>query len=370
MRNFGEEPTWADFYVDRPDSLRILANHMIGGKARTGVLVGPAGVGKTMLALAFAQLFNRSTKNAQSVHVHSWSPSDFIGAPNREPVLLIVDDYDETAAYPVEPAWRTTARQTNVRTLYVTRELPKRLRYDFVHMLPGLTAAEMHELIAKRRPAFAGEPARLLMDRLVAASHGNARSLLETVQALLRGEISLAGDEIFHAVVTPGLVDPSGRPLRTDSTEYRRIVHDVALVSDDLLQQLHARPESVYELSPRKFEELVAELLHRQGYEVTLTPPSKDGGKDIYAARRDGFGSFLYLVECKRWAPDHRVGVGVIRQLYGVAQLERASGAMLATTSFFTRGAHEFQQEIEYQLSLRDFYGIQQWLRNARVTDA
>jgi restriction system protein len=370
VRGLGDEPSWSDFYVDRPESLRILANHLIDGRARTGVLVGPAGAGKTALAIAFAQIFNQSRKNARSVHVHSWSPTEFIGAPDRGPVLLVVDDYDEGTRYSKEPAWRSTARQKNVRTLYVTRDLPKRLRYDFAHVLPGLSAAEMYELIAKRRPAFTSEPARLLIDKIVAASQGNARSLLETIEAFARGHVSLAGDEVFNPVVTPGLVDAAGRPLATQSAEYRQVVEDVSAVSADLLRQLTARPDTLYQLTSRKFEEVVAELLAQQGYEVTLTPKSKDGGKDIYAARRDGMGSFLYLVECKKWAPNHRVGVGVVRQLYGVAQLERASGAMVATTSFFTRGAHEFQQEIEYQLSLRDFFAIQQWLRQGRGTDA
>ena len=46
-------------------------------------------------------------------------------------------------------------------------------------------------------------------------------------------------------------------------------------------------------MSPRGFEELVAEMLSRLGYEVTLTPASRDGGKDIYAARRDHLGTFV-----------------------------------------------------------------------------
>jgi len=36
--------------------------------------------------------------------------------------------------------------------------------------------------------------------------------------------------------------------------------------------------------------------LERHGYTVTLTPQTRDGGKDMYAARRDDVGSFLYVV--------------------------------------------------------------------------
>jgi restriction system protein len=82
-------------------------------------------------------------------------------------------------------------------------------------------------------------------------------------------------------------------------------------------------------------------------------------------ARQDHLGTFLYIVECKRYAPDHPVGVGVIRQLYGVVQAERATAGILATTSFFTGGAKEFQRKIPSQLSLKDYIGIQAWLASA-----
>jgi restriction system protein len=110
------------------------------------------------------------------------------------------------------------------------------------------------------------------------------------------------------------------------------------------------------------FEEVVADLLSRQGYEVTVTPASRDGGKDIYAAKKDIVGSFLYIVECKKYSPDDRVGVGLIRQLYGVVQAEKATAGIMATTSFFTKGAQEFQSRVAYQISLQDYFGIQKWL--------
>ncbi|MBU1723414.1 MAG: restriction endonuclease, partial [Gammaproteobacteria bacterium] len=92
------------------------------------------------------------------------------------------------------------------------------------------------------------------------------------------------------------------------------------------------------------------------------TPASKDGGKDIYAARKDHLGSFLYVVECKKYAPDNPVGVGLIRQLNGVVQAERATAGILATTSFFTKGAKEFQARLSHQIGLKDYVGIQEWL--------
>ncbi len=114
--------------------------------------------------------------------------------------------------------------------------------------------------------------------------------------------------------------------------------------------------------SSRKFEELVAELLEKQGYSVKLTPPSKDGGFDMYAAKHEVLGQFLYFVECKRYAPPNKVGVQVVRALHGVVQQQRANAGIIATTSFFTRGAKEYQDEMKYQLQLRDYVELQKWL--------
>ena len=113
---------------------------------------------------------------------------------------------------------------------------------------------------------------------------------------------------------------------------------------------------------PAKFEEFVAEILARQGYEVELTPASDDGGFDVYAAKNDGFGSFLYLVECKRYTQPNKVGVQVIRSLHGVVQKEKATAGIIATTSYFTKRAEEFQQDVRHQMQLADYVRLQEWL--------
>lgn len=130
---------------------------------------------------------------------------------------------------------------------------------------------------------------------------------------------------------------------------------DLAEINDELIRRLASRPELMRELDPRKFEELVAELLRDKGYEVKLTPRSKDGGRDILAIKRDDIGSALTLVECKRYAQNSKVGVDIVRGLYGVVSAEQATRGLLATTSYFTSGAKAFRDQVPYRLGLADF---------------
>jgi len=118
----------------------------------------------------------------------------------------------------------------------------------------------------------------------------------------------------------------------------------------------------MYSLSPRKFKELVAELFHAKGFEILLTPRSRDGGIDIRAIRKDSVGTLLYLIECKRYAPKRPVSVDVVRSLFGVTTAEDASCGIVATTSRFTREAQLFASKIRYRMSLRDFNDLVAWL--------
>lgn len=122
---------------------------------------------------------------------------------------------------------------------------------------------------------------------------------------------------------------------------------------------------SFISISPRRFEEAAAKLFGQLGYKVELTPASKDGGKDLYIAKKDDLGSFLYYVECKRYAPDRSVGVGLVRSLYGVVEEGRATAGLLLTTSQFTANARSFQNKLEHRLTLSDYTDFKAWLRRA-----
>lgn len=71
-----------------------------------------------------------------------------------------------------------------------------------------------------------------------------------------------------------------------------------------------------------------------------------------------------FLIECKRYGPSHRVGVEIVRALYGVTTHEKATKRILATTTTFTRGATAFFHHI-WELEPRDFDGAVDWVKLA-----
>jgi len=150
------------------------------------------------------------------------------------------------------------------------------------------------------------------------------------------------------------------------SPSISRIETDLVTVSksywDELIAYLTKNPEKLHGISPRKFEELIAEILSREGLETQLTPERKDGGFDVLAVARTSAGRHMYLVECKRYSKSKPVGVELVRALYGTVQQNNATAGLLVTTSRFTRGALDFQKPIEYRIGLKSYQELVAWL--------
>ncbi len=134
------------------------------------------------------------------------------------------------------------------------------------------------------------------------------------------------------------------------------------MITPELVEALRDDPKRLFELSPRQFEEVVAELLASSGYDVSLTPATRDGGHDILAVSRDQLGlETAWAVECKRYRPEHPVGVEVVRSLYGVKHGLRLPQALLVTTSTFTRSAREFADGVG-DIKIADANVLVEWL--------
>jgi len=144
---------------------------------------------------------------------------------------------------------------------------------------------------------------------------------------------------------------------RTSGDIFRLDIIDFALY-----QALIQHPELIRTLNWRVFEKLLADILQSFGYEVELQQGTKDGGVDLFAIKRaDPLGPQRFLLQAKRWS--NKVGVEPVRQLAFLHSHYKVTKSCLATTSTFTNGAWELAHQYQWQLELRDFEGIQEWLK-------
>lgn len=135
-------------------------------------------------------------------------------------------------------------------------------------------------------------------------------------------------------------------------------------INEELIAYLSKHPEYMRQLHHRKFEELIAEIIRSKGFDVTLTPQTRDGGKDIIALYKSPFGHQMFIVECKKYNEDNKVGVELVRGLYGVKMAERATQGILVTSSTFTKDAKDFVKPLEFELELKDYNDITQWCKD------
>ena len=95
--------------------------------------------------------------------------------------------------------------------------------------------------------------------------------------------------------------------------------------------------DTIRDLHWRNFEELVAEAYRRQGYRVTEGGYGADGGIDLVLRK----GEEIVLVQCKQWKAQ-KVGVSVVREMFGVLTASNASRVFIICSGKFTQQAIDF----------------------------
>ncbi|MGV3591732.1 MAG: restriction endonuclease [Gammaproteobacteria bacterium] len=131
------------------------------------------------------------------------------------------------------------------------------------------------------------------------------------------------------------------------------VVFGFAAALSFLLQQKKGRLldrqtniDSIKELSGHEFEILLSEAFRRQGYTVKENSSGgPDGGIDLIL-KKDGI---TMLVQCKNWNSS-KVGVTVVRELFGVVMAEGADKGMVVCSGDFTQEAINFGKQSGIQL--------------------
>jgi restriction system protein len=118
-------------------------------------------------------------------------------------------------------------------------------------------------------------------------------------------------------------------------TDEGQLIEAVTIPWFEIIEALSANPALAYQISDRKWEEIVAGAYKKAGFEeVTLTPRSGDYGRDIIAIKK-GLGSVRIIDQVKAYKPGHLVTANDVRALMGVLQGDGASKGFLTTTSDF-----------------------------------
>lgn len=137
---------------------------------------------------------------------------------------------------------------------------------------------------------------------------------------------------------------------------------ELITIDDSIKTFFQKHPEKLFDLEPRKFEELVASIIKDLGCDVELTQSTRDGGRDIIAMVRHGLTTYLTYIECKRYAPDNKVSVEIVRSVAGVHHSDRVNKSIIITTSTFTQDAIKFARNFEHQIDLKDYTDLTEML--------
>jgi restriction system protein len=136
--------------------------------------------------------------------------------------------------------------------------------------------------------------------------------------------VTRTADLLLQAVIVPGVRTNEGR-----------LIEAVTVPWFDIIALLDKDPSIAFQLTPEKWEEMIAGIYKQSGFdEVTLTPRSNDRGRDVIAIIK-GVGSVRVIDSVKAYKPPHLVEYDDVRALIGVLHGDGASKGFLTTTSNF-----------------------------------
>jgi cold shock CspA family protein len=179
----------------------------------------------------------------------------------------------------------------------------------------------------------------------------------EYQEKLIAVNVERNGDPQRQENLEVFISDPNSNPISTEPVEIKTI----KAITNEVIQRLSRNPIDLYQLHPKMFEELIAEIFMSEGYKTELikTWNQVDGGIDIIALRRD-IGGFPIrcAIQCKRYASHRLITADPIRSLAGVLDRFQAHVGVIATSSHATKPARAEIEAHFWKINLRDYESI------------
>lgn len=299
-------------------------------------------------------------------------PTDWYGEEADEYLALLDTEYREGLYIPAshERPLEDALEQKQANPFiyeYIDRGRRRRIGDTFEHDSEddlGGDGVENQDVIeSAARKDILRRTIAAIRDAIVLRNSANLRALLDELVAAC-DIVGFEFDELLaQAERVVMLLDVKSPTLIYLPPRPKLYIPQLLIESNEMLIRKLARyPKGLFSISPRKFEEIIAELFWRAGYEVELTAQTRDGGRDIIAISRSMDIPLRLIIECKRHALTNKVGLALVQRLFGVKIAEFANKAILATTSTFTRDARMFASSHLWDLDLKDHDDVVAWL--------
>lgn len=258
----------------------------------------------------------------------------------------------------------TAARLRDERAKIPVKEIPVMLGMPMFEYPSGYDAAEGIEVALDAAELLAQGEKQKGVGRLVTLCQRFTHPPPSPVGSDYRLLVRLANSDHWNdATPVPSWVWAVYSSFELEvPADGRSILEVSSLISTNLIKYFRQHPEELYQIDPRKFEELVAELFLGFGYSVELTAQTRDGGRDVIAVSHRP-ANLRFLIECKRYAAERTVGIAPVQRLLGVVSAENSTKGILVTTARrFSRPATELMAKRKWILEGREFEKLVEWL--------
>jgi restriction system protein len=161
-----------------------------------------------------------------------------------------------------------------------------------------------------------------------------------------------ARDESRHKIPFVELMDLTGleawltRLKNKETVSINEIQLIIEKTNDEILKYIEKDEKNLDKIEWFDLERILSRVFSVLGFEVTLTRPSKDGGKDLILKCLIKGENKSYIVEIKHWKSGVRVGNPVVKKFINVIVREDHSAGLILSSSDFTSNIGESISEI------------------------
>jgi restriction endonuclease Mrr len=203
----------------------------------------------------------------------------------------------------------------------------------------------IHERIRERRQiSDPGDDGDIIQDDTDTTKTENELELIRSDMSEVNSHVLNA--EFHQAKQLSNKVDSRISSVRTkiSQEDLNTLETKVQKIEQNHNRQL-SRPHVLSEvraMKPSMFEDLVAKIWQKQGWDTEVTKGSADRGVDIVATKKDAFEKRRHLIQAKRYGENTTVGSEHIQRYAGLYQRdEQVDRVFVVTPSHFTSEAKE-----------------------------